>query len=258
MHQKGAYLLLIVLIEGIVFTTLFQNWWMIQVYSEESQVQSVLQIQQDVVAVLEKGEEISEQSILLDVPFTPQAPFGRWSDPRQQDGCEEATVLMVLRFLEKKELDYFQSEREIIAASEFQRSRYGEFRDSSAFDTVERIVKEYYEYDDVVLRYDIGADEIKEMLRMGNPVIVPVNGQLLGNPHFTLPGPIQHMLVIRGYDLEKNEFITNDPGTLFGEGFRYSEAVLMNALQDYVTGYLEPIPIKRSAMIVIRSIDKIP
>ena len=34
--------------------------------------------------------------VLLNVPFTSQAPFGEWSDPRHQDGCEEAAALMAV------------------------------------------------------------------------------------------------------------------------------------------------------------------
>jgi hypothetical protein len=39
------------------------------------------------------------------------------------------------------------------------------------------------------------------------------------------------MLVIVGYD--SNGFITNDPGTRKGEGYRYSFATLMAAIHDW-------------------------
>ena len=44
------------------------------------------------------------------------------------------------------------------------------------------------------------------------------------------------MLVISGYDDERNEFITQEPGTKFGLDFRYSFAIIMNAYHDYTPG----------------------
>ena len=41
------------------------------------------------------------------------------------------------------------------------------------------------------------------------------------------------MLVIRGYDDENQEFITNDPGTKRGKGFRYDYQTLLQAIADW-------------------------
>ncbi len=38
------------------------------------------------------------KDVLLDIPFTPQAPFGEWSNPIYQDGCEEAVRLIAVRW----------------------------------------------------------------------------------------------------------------------------------------------------------------
>src|SRR4051812_4227943 len=32
--------------------------------------------------------------LLVGVPFTAQAPYGEWNDPKYGDGCEEASILM--------------------------------------------------------------------------------------------------------------------------------------------------------------------
>ena len=78
-----------------------------------------------------------------------------------------------------------------------------------------------------------------------------MNGQKLGNPFFTAPGPERHMLVVIGYDPEKLEFITNDPGTRQGEAYRYPVNVLWLAIRDYPTGDHEPITEVVKKMIVI-------
>jgi hypothetical protein len=66
-------------------------------------------------------------------------------------------------------------------------------------------------------------------------VIVPAAGRLLGNPYFTAPGPIYHMLILRGYTAS-NQFISNDPGTKRGESYVYSVDTIMNAMHDWNNG----------------------
>lgn len=75
---------------------------------------------------------------------------------------------------------------------------------------------------------------LKKELAAGHPVIIGAAGKLLHNPHFKNGGPNYHMLVIKGYD--DTGFITNDPGTQYGESYHYSYAVLMNAIHDWTTG----------------------
>jgi len=78
-----------------------------------------------------------------------------------------------------------------------------------------------------------------------------MNGQALGNPNFTPPGPEYHFLLIRGYNPSTDTFITNDPGTRNGELYKYSSDTLFNAIRDYPTGDHLPITSTRKAMIVI-------
>jgi hypothetical protein len=150
----------------------------------------------------------------------------------------------------KRFISATDAKKAIYAISNFAQKNYGEFRDTSAADTA-MIMRDYFDYENIEVKNDITAEDIKRELVNGNLVIVPVNGQKVGNPFYTPPGPVQHMLVIRGYDAEKKEFITNDPGTRHGEGFGYGEGVLESALQDYMTGYKEPIHEARKVMIVV-------
>ena len=82
-------------------------------------------------------------------------------------------------------------------------------------------------------------------------VLVPTNGQALGNPYYRPPGPERHYLVIKGYDSRTEEFITNDPGTKRGQDYRYKQDVLFKAIRDYSSGYHEPIKDIRKVMIVV-------
>lgn len=223
--------------EGIIFTT------------EQD-------VTEDEVAV-ETSAEVKavslDSSISHDVPFTPQAPRGQWADSRQQNACEEAAVLMAMAWVRGESVfDLASAEEKIIAITEFEKENYGHHHDVSAADTVVRIFKGYFDYNNVELKKNIGTGAIKEALAKGNLVIVPVAGRKLGNPYFTPPGPIEHMIVVIGYDADTKEFITNDPGTSRGKSFRYQENILAGALRDYPTGYHEPINSAQKNMIVVR------
>src|SRR5690606_10759429 len=50
------------------------------------------------------------------------------------------------------------------------------------------------------------VEEIKEELRKGNPVIVPLAGREIGNPYYSGAGPWYHVLVINGFN--DTHFIT--------------------------------------------------
>lgn len=195
---------------------------------------------------------VSSSAVLLDVPFTPQAPFGNWADLRQEDGCEEASALMAVRWARWELLTPEEAEREIIKISDYELATYGNFKETSIRDTAERILRGYFQYENFEVRHNIGTEDIKAEINRGNAVIIAVDGQKLANPFYTPPGPRDHMVVVRGYDPATKEFIVNDPGTKRGEKFRYSESVLQNALQDYPTGEHEPITQKVGAMIIVR------
>lgn len=186
----------------------------------------------------------------LPVPFTSQAPSAKWSDDTFQNGCEEASLIMVAYWISGKSLTKEIAEKEIVALSTYERKSLGHAVDTSAADTA-KLFYEQYGTGEADVRYDISVADIREALAEGAAVIVPTNGQKLGNPNFKHPGPLTHMLVVIGYDATKQEFITNDPGTRLGKGYRYDEKVLLGAIRDYPTGKHLPITTDRTAMIVV-------
>jgi len=93
-----------------------------------------------------------------------------------------------------------------------------------------KILTDYFSLNATVVT-DVTVDRIKTELSGGKLIIVPAAGRELGNPNFQQPGPIYHMLVIRGYD--GTRFITNDPGTRKGERFVYAYDTLLSAIHDW-------------------------
>src|SRR4051812_13063348 len=65
-------------------------------------------------------DSIATNQVLLNVPFTAQAPNGNWSDPKQEDGCEEASVLMAWLWIENKIITKDVAEKTIVAMSDFE------------------------------------------------------------------------------------------------------------------------------------------
>ncbi|OGZ33669.1 MAG: hypothetical protein A2Y98_01915 [Candidatus Portnoybacteria bacterium RBG_19FT_COMBO_36_7] len=190
------------------------------------------------------------KSILQSVPFFAQAPFGEWDDILFQNACEEASVIMAMHWVAKTSVTKEQAKQEILVLTEFEYKTYGENIDISAEDTI-KLFKDYYKYNNVFVRKDIGGAEIKEQLLKGNLVIVPLDGRILKNPFYTPPGPDHHMLVVIGYDGKTNEFITNDVGTRHGEKYRYGFARFEASLIDYPTGNDLPATPGQTAMIVV-------
>ncbi len=191
------------------------------------------------------------RAIVQPVPFTSQAPTAQWSDRTYEDGCEEASMLMAHHWATRRPLSKKVAVRQIKAITAYEEKKFGRYvADTSADDTA-RIMKSYFHMSGVSVRYRITERDIIAELRKGRILIVPANGRLLNNPNYKQPGPLHHMLIIRGYDDATGEFITNDPGTRRGEKYRYRRSVLVNAIRDYPTGNHAPTRSNVKAMIVV-------
>lgn len=197
--------------------------------------------------------EKPESSLIEGVPFTVQAPFGEWSDPLFQNGCEEASLVMAEHWLSGKLLSKEIAKQEIAALASYEKKGLGHSVDTSAEDTL-KLFRDYYDIAAGEVRTDIELADIGEALAAGSIVIVPADGRKLQNPHFTQPGPPRHMLVVIGYDAKTREFIVNDPGTKHGVGYRYDEDILYGAILDYPTGDHLSIRMSRKAMVVVRKL----
>lgn len=171
---------------------------------------------------------------ILAVPFTSQAPHGNWASP-WKDYCEEASVVMAAHFIWGVPLTPQIADLEMSIIRQFEIAAFGRWRDTAIGETAD-VLRRLYGFSGITTALVGSADDIKRELSMGKIVIAPTAGRMLKNPYFTPPGPLYHMVVIRGFDAEKREFIVNDPGTRRGEGLRYAEGILFNAIHDWNGG----------------------
>ncbi|MFA7169356.1 MAG: C39 family peptidase [Candidatus Paceibacterota bacterium] len=193
---------------------------------------------------------VPEAKTIAGVPFTSQAPFGDWTDPRQQHGCEEVSLIMAHYWILGEKLTQEMALSEIVAMSDFENENFNGAYDLSISDTL-KLWQEYLGYKNAFVKYDISLEDIKEEIAEGKLIVIPIDGVKLQNPHYTAPGPEFHEMVVIGYDDVKREFITNDPGTKYGAGYCYDYDVFMSSVRDYKTGFNELVNETRRAMLVI-------
>jgi hypothetical protein len=174
-----------------------------------------------------------EAEMNLAVPFTSQAPYGVW-DPLHEDACEEASFYMVHQFYAGTPEGKIDP---AVADPELQRMVHAEESLGLTPSITLAEAKDFLMKDTNTTSYILDnptVGDIKLLISLGKPVIVPAAGRELGNPFFTGEGPLYHMLVIRGYT--ETTFITNDPGTRMGENYAYDIDVLMAAIGDWNDG----------------------
>ena len=191
---------------------------------------------------------------LLSVPFTSQAPEKNWEQP-WQDACEEAAILMLDAYYKGYNLSPLFARDEILKMIKWEKeSGWG---NSIEIEKVKQLVEDFVfktqntRLPEPEAQADGGqainktqrkativdnptVEDIKKFIANGHPVLVVADGKVLPNPHFRNGGPVYHALIIRGYT--ETEFITNDPGTQFGRGFKYKYEDLLNAIHDWNGG----------------------
>jgi len=181
----------------------------------------------------------------IDVPFSSQAPFANWNAP-YQEACEEMSLIMVHYFLEKKVLTPEIADKELRDLIKWEKENG--YAEDVTITQLAEIACKYYDHCSNKLINDVTSEQIKSEISKGRPVIAPMAGRDLGNPYYSGEGPWYHMLVIRGYT--KNKFITNDPGTRRGKGYKYAYSAIINAIHDW-TGVKEEIRKGGKIMLVI-------
>jgi hypothetical protein len=204
-----------------------------------------LPIQQPKVAPEALNNQVHRLKV-LPVPFTSQAPEANWDLP-YQEACEEASMVMAAEYFKGNknlQLATAYANQEILKFVDWQKINRGFYEDTTASQVVS-IIKDYYDLTAEVADYN--PEVVKQALLNNRLVLIPFAGRLLGNPYFHRPGPLYHMLVVKGY--EGDEFITNDPGTKRGESFRYNKSVFDRAAHDWNGGDVEH---GASVMIIVR------
>ncbi len=171
------------------------------------------------------------KEINLPVPFTSQAPEKNWDEP-WQDACEEAAVLMFDAYYKNYDLSPLFARDEILKMVEWEEAKGWGM--SIEIEKVKELTEYYSSNLKVKIIENPSVDDIKKIIASGDIVLTVADGKVLPNQYFRNGGPEYHALIIRGYT--DKTFITNDPGTQFGNNFEYKYADLLNAIYDWNGG----------------------
>ncbi len=183
----------------------------------------------------------SEQSFVtiankvdLPVPYASEMPEGIEKRP-WVNACEEASMTMIAKFYQgDKTISTSTAVEAMKILFATQDKLYGSNDNSSALRTA-YLINNYESYR-AVIKDNPTLEEIKNELREGHPVVSFHHGFDLKNPNipFAPNGSSYHVMVIRGYDDSKQEFLTNDPGDLKqGNGHRYGYQLFISSFHDY-------------------------
>ena len=181
-----------------------------------------------------KPVNLIPSSAMLPVPFITEAPSGIFAGP-WKNACEEASIAMVEWFYSGKNPDDIKAiEAFMLELFKQQNLLYGSNANSDAKRTVE-LINLYTSFTANIVENPT-MEDIKREINQGRPVITPNYGFGLNNPNipFLSTGSSYHMVVITGYDDEKDELITNDSGDFIsGRAHRYAYDVFMQSVHDY-------------------------
>ncbi len=173
-------------------------------------------------------------AMIIDAPFSSQAPDHDWSQP-WFDACEETVILMADYYYAGKSLHRDTTRDAILQVFRIKNGNIGESLDETAA-TMAELINNFFPWEVTVVE-NPSLWQMKREIDAGRPIILPADGKALQNPHFRNGGPPYHVVLIIGYDDVRQEFIAHDPGTQFGRNYRYSYNRIMNeAMHDFVPG----------------------
>jgi hypothetical protein len=186
------------------------------------------------------------ESLILQVPFTAQAPNGNWD--RNED-CEETSIVMANAFLDGATNDRMpaaEAQKAINQLKTWEEANIGYNANTGADATTQMargafgiLVKEIKNYT---------AEDLKSELSKNHVILLPINARLLDNPKYFDNGPLYHMIVVRGY--RGDTFIVNDPGTEGGDGNEYTFDILKKAAADWDQNAKQMDPTRKIALIL--------
>lgn len=251
---------------AFLFIAMIVTWYYIpdSFFLEYSDANTQEMIKRDQAVIAQTKKETQEKSVQeqsstneiqdsvkQSVPFTVQAPHAQWEDPKYQDACEEASMVMASEWIKgTKYISKNDAENMIEEIFAKEAEIFGQVVDTSVADTA-RFFEQYYGHTAQVVE-NITMEQMYSILSQEHIIIAPTNGKMLNNPNFTNGGPERHMLVVIGYDRDNREFVTNDPGTRVGRGYKYKDTTLYNAIRDYETGNKKEIVGSNKKVIVIK------
>ncbi len=179
-------------------------------------------------------------SFSLKVPFTTQAPTGKWEN---NENCEEASAIMANAYL----TDYTADELTVSSTQEainklvaWEMEHFGH-AENTGVDEIAQMIEGVFDLETSQIK-DFTEDDLKNELLQHHVLILPINAELLGIPAYPENSQVYHVIVVRGYT--PKGFLVNDPGLSAGKNNLYSFETLRDATSDWDQEHGTVIPSK--------------
>ena len=195
----------------------------------------VTEVQAQPIPTVGPGTEVTPMAlpdhVLLQVPFTTQAPLNNWA--QHQESCEAANLTMLRLYWEKDSsvvIDPHAADASIATIDSWKPA--ADLDDTQ----VGELAKQHWGYAYRLVPND--PQVIAQQLAAGRPLLAEVRTHGLGNSHY--PGysnhyeqtgwSVPHFVTIIGYD--STGVWLNDPGISWGRGYHITYAQLAHAIDD--------------------------
>jgi Peptidase_C39 like family len=195
----------------------------------------VTEVQAQPIPTVGPGTEVTPVAlpdhVLLQVPFTTQAPLNNWA--QHQESCEAANLTMLHL--------YWQKEGSVVIdphAADASIATIDSWKPAADLDDTQvgELAKQHWGYAYRLVPND--PQVIAQQLAAGRPLLAEVRTHGLGNSHY--PGysnhyeqtgwSVPHFVTIIGYD--SAGVWLNDPGISWGRGYHITYAQLTHAIDD--------------------------
>jgi peptidase C39-like protein len=195
----------------------------------------VTEVQAQPIPTVGPGTEVTPVAlpdhVLLQVPFTTQAPLNNWA--QHQESCEAANLTMLHLYWQKDGsvvIDPHAADASIATIDSWKPA--ADLNDTQ----VGELAKQHWGYAYRLVPND--PQVIAQQLAAGRPLLAEVRTHGLGNSHY--PGysnhyeqtgwSVPHFVTIIGYD--STGVWLNDPGISWGRGYHITYAQLTHAIDD--------------------------
>lgn len=183
-----------------------------------------------IIKIENQLKENPQTSSYLEIPFICQAPLQtveNWT--LHENSCEEVATLMAYLYETGKTMTKAQANDEILKMIKWEEQNFGSHMDIYA-EKVKELIHGFYgvAYQNIEVIKKASIENIKNEIRSGHPVIVPITGEILKNPYYPYPG--YHMLTVIGFT--EKTIITNDNGTRHGANYEYDYKTFAAAMND--------------------------
>lgn len=173
---------------------------------------------------------VRAQEVILSVPFSPQAPDAHWVEP-WENACEETSIVMIHAYYTGQTLNKNTAKVNILSVLRNKNKNEGKSKDESPEKVVNMMNRTGQWSAHVEKSFDV--EKIKKEINEKRPVLVPFDATKVNNPNFQ-SNIVYHMVVVIGYDDEKQIFLVHDPGTSRGEKFQYGYTELKEANTSFL------------------------